>query len=209
MQKIFFFYDLPVSAKILIYLQRNNSKMEQNNNTFTKSTMTSGAILGSSLILFAFLMYIAGLDDGSSLNMLNYVILIGGIMYGIKQVRDKVQNGFISYGRAVGSGTLVALFASIILAFYMFILTKYLDNSIIAKSIELAQQKWSESGMSDDQIEAMTKVAEPFMNPGFMAFGTVFSFTFLGVIISLIVGAFMKKNPDIFANNTNSLDSTI
>ncbi len=183
--------------------------MEQNNNSFTKSTMTSGAILGAGMILFSFVMYIAGLNDGNSLNMLSYVILIGGIMYGVKQVRDKVQNGFISYGRAVGSGTLVTVFASIILAFYSFVLMKYVDNSIIAKSIELAQQKWSEGGMSDDQVESMTKVVEPFMTPGLMAFGTVFSLTFLGVIISLIVGAFMKKNPDIFANNTNSLDSTI
>ncbi|HEX2934924.1 MAG TPA: DUF4199 domain-containing protein [Bacteroidales bacterium] len=183
--------------------------MEQTNNTFTKSTMTSGAILGSGMIIFSFILYIAGLNEGTSLNMLSYVILIGGIMYGIKQVRDKIQNGFISYGRAVGSGTLVALFASIILAFYMFILMKYVDNSMIAKSIELTQQKWSEGGMTDDQVESMTKMVEPFITPGFMAFGTVFSITFVGVIISLIVAAFMKKEPNIFANNTSSLDSTI
>lgn len=183
--------------------------MEQSNNTFTKSTMTSGAILGFGMIIFSFILYIAGLNEGSSLNVLTYIILIGGIMYGIKQVRDKVQNGFISYGRAVGSGTLVALFASIILAFYMFVLMKYVDNSIIVKSLEMLQQNWSEKGVSDEQVEAMTQLLAPFMTPGFMTFSTIFGLTFLGVIVSLIAGAFMKKDPNIFANNANSLDSTI
>ncbi len=170
--------------------------------------MTSGAILGSSLIIFSFILYIAGLNENKVLNLFSYAILIGGIIYGIKQVRDKIQNGFITYGRSVGTGTLVALFASIILAFFMFILMKYVDSSIIEKSMELAQQQWSESGMSDDEIETMTKMAESFMTPGFMAVGTVFGFTFFGAIISLIVSAFMKKEPDIFANN-NTIDSTI
>jgi hypothetical protein len=183
--------------------------MEPSGNSFTKSTMTSGAIMGFGLIVFSFLTYIAGLNENKVLNLFTYVILIGGIVYGIKQARDKINNGFISYGHAVGAGTLVALFASIILAFYVFILMKYVDGSILAKTMELAQQKWSEGGMSEDQIESLTKMMETFMTPGLAAFGTIFSLTFFGTIISLIVSAFMKKEPDFFANSNNTLDSAI
>jgi hypothetical protein len=68
--------------------------------------------------------------------------------------------------------------------------------------MEAMQQKWIEKGMTDDQIELMTPMLDVLMKPGFLAFFKLLGLTFMGTIFSLIIAAFMKKEPDIFSNNS-------
>jgi hypothetical protein len=176
--------------------------MEESNNSFIKNTMTTGAILGTVLIAYTLIINLTGLSNNTIYGLIADIFFIGGIMYGIKQVRDKVQDGFISYGRGVGAGVLVSVFAGIILAFYTFINLKYFDQSVIPKTMEAMQQKWVEKGMTDDQIELMTPMLEVLMKPGFLAFFKLLGLTFMGTIFSLIIAAFMRKEPGIFSNNS-------
>jgi ethanolamine transporter EutH len=164
--------------------------------------MTSGAILGIVLALYSLIPELIKLSDNIVMDYIGYVIFITGIILGIKYIRNKVENGFITYGKALGAGVLISLFTGFIMAFYSYILVKFIDPNLMAKALEVSQQKWMDSGRTDEQIEMMTSISEIFMTPGFAAFSAIFSFTFFGTIVSLILAAFMKKEPDIFANNS-------
>ena len=174
--------------------------MEQENNpNLMKSTMTSGAILGTALVIFSLILYMAGLIFSKGLSYFSWLILIGGIVWGIKSYKDQ-QQGFISYGRALGVGMLTVLFASIIAALFNYILYAYIDPSLVEKSIEMARNQMVEKGtLSDEQIELGLSMTKKLMQPGFMALMTVFGSGFMGLIFSLIIAAFMKNEKSVFS----------
>jgi hypothetical protein len=194
------------SHKKLIYLRQTLKSiiMETNKNSLFKSTLTLGATLGIALIIYSILLYILNLSLNKSLGYISYVIIIGGLYFAIKQYRDKEQNGFITYGKALGVGALVLLFASIIASIYTYIFFAYIDPNIINKILEMSQTKLLEKGMSDDQIQTALQMSAKFMKPGLMAIFGFIGQMFFGFILTLIVAAFLKKEQNLFATSENN-----
>jgi len=173
--------------------------MEQTNKpNLMKSTMTSGAIMAAGLLIFTLILYMTNLILSTGLNYLSYLIVIGGIILGIKNYRDQEEQGFISYGRAFGVGMLTVLFASVIMAIFMYVLYSVIDPGLIEKTLELTRTKMADQHLTDDQIEMGLNMSKKFMTPGIIAVGTIFSYGFIGAIISLIIAAFMKKDKPVF-----------
>ena len=184
----------------------NQIIMEQTDNSnLMKSTMTSGAILGAALVIYTLILYMTNLTYSTGLGYVSYLIMIGGIVLGIKNFRDQEQEGFISYGRALGVGMLTVMFASIIMAVFVYILYTIIDPGLVEKGIEIARNKMAGKNLSDDQIEMAINMTKKFMTPTFMVIGTIIGYAFFGLIFSLVVAAVMKKDKDIFT--TGTLDS--
>ena len=173
--------------------------MEQTNNpNLIKSTMTSGAILAAALLIYTLILYMTNLTFSTPLGYVAYLILIGGIIWGIKSFRDQEQNGFINYGRALGVGMLTVAFASIIMAIFIYLLYSIIDPGLIQKGIELARTKLVEKNLNEDQIEMAINMSKKFMTPAFLAIGTILGYGFLGLIFSLIIAAVMKNEGNTF-----------
>jgi riboflavin transporter FmnP len=166
--------------------------------------MTSGAILGAGLLIFTLILYITNLTYSKGLGYLSYLIIIGGIILGIKNFRDHEQQGFITYGKAVGAGVLTVVFASIIMAIFNYILFKVIDPNLIEKGMEIARTQMMEKNLNDDQIEMAMKMTRTIMSPGVMAIITILGNAFMGTIFSLIIAAFMKKDKNIFNQPTEN-----
>jgi hypothetical protein len=167
--------------------------------------MTSGAILGAGLLIFTLILYMTNLTFSKGLGYISYLIIIGGIILGIKNFRDQEQQGFISYGRAVGAGVLTVVFASVIMAIFNFVLFKVIDPNLLEKGIEVARTQMMEKNLTDDQIEMALKMTRMIMSPAVMVIMTIIGNVFIGTIFSVIIAAFMKKDKSIFnqpAENT-------
>jgi F0F1-type ATP synthase membrane subunit c/vacuolar-type H+-ATPase subunit K len=179
--------------------------MEQTNNSnLMKSTMTSGAILGAALLIYTLVLYMTNLTFSSVLGYVSYLIMIGGIVLGIKNFRDQEQQGFITYGRAIGIGMLTVLFASIIMAVFIYLLYTVIDPGLIEKAIEFSRNKMAAKNLTDDQIEAAINMTKKFMTPAFMVIGTIIGYGFFGLIFSLIISAFMKKEKGVFSETLDN-----
>lgn len=180
--------------------------MSQENPSQIKFTLNYGAILGIILIIVSIIFYIAGFDAATSRwsQWLYYAIMIGVIIFSIKTYRDNYLGGAISFGHALGTGVLVALFGSIIYAVYSYIFLSFIDATVIDKIMTAAEEDMINRGMSDEEIEQAMSFTRTFMaNPALIAVVTVVSFTFFGFIFSLIISLFMKKNPvDTFDQET-------
>jgi hypothetical protein len=163
----------------------------------TKSALNYGAILGLVLMIFSLIVYLFELYD-SWLNWLGVVVLILGIIYGIKNFRDRERGGFITYGGAVGYGTLIALFASIITAFGTYIYLGFVDDGFLEYQRVKQEEVLYESGLSDEQIEQQLEMAGRFMGPGVIAVSSIFTTTIVGLIVALIAGIFLKREPEHF-----------
>lgn len=182
--------------------------MQENKSIFWKNSMNFGAIAGLAFIVYAVILFVLGLSESRTAGYLNYLILIAGIFIGTKQYRDNYNNGLISYKNALGSGTLISLFASIILAFYMYVFIEFIDTDALDKLMVLTEERLLDRGMPDDQIEAAMEINRKFMTPAFVAILTVPTFTFFGFLFSLITSAILKKEGDMFNTDMKQIEDS-
>lgn len=164
-----------------------------------KHAMNWGGVLGLLLILFSLTLYLLGMGESNAVS-LTYLIMIGVICYGIVQ-RRKQQDGFITYGEGLATGTAIAFFGGVISAFYSFIHMSFIDTDQLARLLVKMEDQLFDSGMASSQVDMMMGIYEKMFRPVPMFFMAIFSSAFVGFIISLIAAAIFKKNDESFEAN--------
>jgi len=174
---------------------------ELKENSFSKSAMFYGAIIGISLVLYTFIIYLVGLSTNRYIGFIQYIIIIGGIYISTKKYRDESLKGYISYGRALGFGTLTIFFSSLIIGFFNYILYKFIDPSLIDKILAVSEEAMTKQGLTDEQIDLAIEMTKKFTSPLFLTFSTIFGLSFMGFLFSLLTSAFVKKKDESFGSN--------
>lgn len=177
--------------------------MENKQPAMSKSALNFGAKLGLVIMIISLVNYVFELYEASTaistvISILSIAILAGGIYMGTKSFRDTAGGGNITYGKALGYGTLVALFAGIITSAFAFIYLGFIDDSFLQYTLTQQEDQMYEQGMPEEQIEMGMKMTKMFMKPGALALMGILSNTFIGFIISLITAAILKKEPKEF-----------
>lgn len=169
--------------------------MEEQKPSLWKNALNWGVILGIALIIYSLLMWFLDLSLEKWVSWISYLIMIGGIILGTKSYRDNNLNGAITYGQALGFGVLMLLFASFVSAIYSYIFFAFIDPEFVNKMLQMVEEQLLERGMPDEQIEMAIEMQRKFMKPVIMALMTIPTYTFVGLIISLITSIFLKKQP--------------
>ena len=167
-----------------------------NNNNFWKNAMNYGAILGLALIIYSVVLYLLNFSNARGAGIFSYLILIAGIIMAIKNYRDKTLGGYMNYGTGLGLGTVIGLFAGILLGFYIFLQMKFIDPDIIEQGFRIQEERMLERGMNEDQVEMSIEMARKFATPVATAVSTIFFMTLFGFVVSLIAAAILKKDDD-------------
>ncbi len=175
--------------------------MNKDKAPFYKTALYYGLMLGLILILFDIILWITHLKDSTIVHNLSLIIIIVGIVIGIKKYRDKVNDRIISYSKALGLGTLIVFITSVILAVYYYLFYTIIDTEAISKIIELSEEKMIETGLDDEQFDIALEMTKKFTTPFMLSIGTIFSVTFWGFIFSLIVSLFLKKENNPLKND--------
>lgn len=175
--------------------------MEENKPSNVKVAINHGLLLGVALVLFSLLMYIIGIQLDSKVQWISYGIMIAGLFFGMKQWRDKYNDGFLTYGQAFSNGFLTTLFAGILTSIWVLIFFSVIAPEEINKMLEIAEEKMYESqpNLSDEEIETALKYSKMFMSPVWMAVWGFIGNLVAGTIISAIVAIFVKKEKAFFA----------
>lgn len=177
--------------------------MEPKSNPMFKSAMTSGLVLGIAIVIYSLITYVLGvLKPPFWVNLIQYLIIIAGIVYGTKKFRDEDLGGEISYSKALGFGILICVFAAVISGIYMILLTTVIDPEYMTKMMSMIEEEYVKMGMTEDQIDAAMKIASKMQSPILIVFSSIFGFAFMGTIFSLVTSAFLKKEKSIFENPT-------
>ncbi len=168
---------------------------ESNTPSMGKTALNFGFITGLAIIILNLVFYLTGSLPNSWFNNLSYLVLVGGIALSMKNFRDEVCGGFISYGRALGFGTLMVLIASVIYGLYSFLLFAYIDPDLTKVYLEKTEEQLiiNNPDISDEELDMILAAYEQTLRPGFRLIGAIFSYTFMGFIFSLIISAFFKK----------------
>lgn len=159
-----------------------------------KATLNSGLILGLALVIYTLLLYFLDQTFNKTLGYVSVIILIVGLVLGIKSFRDDARDGVLSYGQGVGAGTVIGLYAGIIGAVFTFLLYEVIDPDLQGKLLTFTEEKIIESGrVPEEMMDQMIKQQKMFLKPWVLAVGGVVNNVFYSVVISLIASIFLKK----------------
>lgn len=173
--------------------------MESKSNPMYKSAMTSGLIVGIALVVFSLIIYIMGVVKPPFwVSLIQYAIIIGGIIYGTKKFRDEELGGEISYSKALGFGVLICFVAAVISGIYTILLMTVIDTEFVSKMMSIMEEEFISKGMPEEQVDAAMKMVSKMQSPIIMAITAIISLTFMGTIFSLVTSAFLKKEKSIF-----------
>ncbi|MFP4619826.1 MAG: DUF4199 domain-containing protein [Bacteroidales bacterium] len=176
---------------------KNSDKQE---NTYLKSTMTFGFITGMVLIVYTLLLYATNnlIRSNLFLSILNYVILIAGIVMGTRSYRDQILGGYISYGKALGYGVVLSVFTGVVLGIFTYLLYAVIDPGLMEQSMKIMEEEMLNQGISPEQVETLSGMQKQLRSPFMMLISSVFTYALMGLIFSLITSAFLKKDKPIF-----------
>jgi hypothetical protein len=178
--------------------------MENNETTarpgMFKSALTYGLLIGILLIVIHLVFYFAGAMTSKYMAYLYYAVMLAAIILATKAWRDEVMGGYIRYGQALGFGTLTIFLAAAMVGIYIFIFYKFVDPGALNELMVGAEQQMIEKNpnITDEELDMALTVSQKFMKPGFLGITSIFNYTFLGFVMSLITSIFMKKtNPEV------------
>jgi hypothetical protein len=157
--------------------------------------LKAGLITGLVMTVYSIILNMAGLTQSSPLHYLSFLMLVGGLVYGMRDFKGQ-NGGYMSYGQGLGVGTLTAgvagLLSSLVSTFYV----KFVDPSVLQRTMDAQRDQMEERGFSDAQIDQAMKIAESMS--GFSFLIATLSVVFFGFILSLIIAAFVKRERDVF-----------
>ncbi len=88
--------------------------MEENQKSVVMPSLMYGIYLGFALIVYSLILFLLDVDHESKLTWISYVIMAAALFWAMISVRDKELDGFISYGKAFGTGFWTGLFMMLI-----------------------------------------------------------------------------------------------
>jgi hypothetical protein len=168
--------------------------MEERPNIW-KNGLNSGLIVGLVLVIFSFILYLTHLQQNRLLSNLSFLILLGGIIWAHLNYK-KSGDGYMSYGEALGVGTIVSGVTGLFNGVFVLIYNKFVEPDLMERTVQEQIVVLQDQGMSRAQIEQFQDIMSFIQSPIALFFITFLSFVFFGFIFSLIISAFTKKaNP--------------
>ena len=160
----------------------------------SKFAMQQGLILALITTIYTLVVQLTGLYTESWPNYISFAIYIGFIIYMFSSYKAQ-NNGYMKLGRAIGIGTLAMTVAGAVSAIVTALYIQFVDDSSIKYQMEKQMEEMYNQGMTTEQIEAAEKMAGMFQGPVFVIIAGTIAAAISGVIISLVIGLFMKSNP--------------
>lgn len=170
--------------------------MEEKKVSYGKMSLYYGLVVGGIIVLLSLILYIFDVERESYLNLIQYLVLLGGIIWGAKTFRDLYLDGNITYGKSFSVGFMIGLFATIISSIYTYLLFQYFDPGMITEIINNAEQNILKTNpnISDANLEIAVKYTAKFTTPLLITVWAFIANVIISVIISLIVSIFIKRD---------------
>jgi hypothetical protein len=159
-----------------------------------KSNLTNGLILGLVGVVYSFVMYFLDLSFNKAQGYIFMVVQIVLLYILIKSYRDNFMHGQITYGQSLGAGVIICLYYSIIMAIFMYLLYTVIDTGLVNKQLAFVQEAMEKKGgIPQATIDTAMKFQAKLMKPAIMAPLSIFGNMLWGVILSLIISIFVRK----------------
>ncbi len=165
--------------------------------------MTYGLIAGTIVAALMFITMplldkgVINFDNGEFVGYTTMVISLSLIFFGVKTYRDKHANGVITFGKGFRIGLLISVIAALMYAVSWEISYNTFYSDFMTKMSDHHMSELRTNGASEAELqtasEDMAMMMEYYKNP-FIRFAiTMMEILWVGVVISLISAALLRK----------------
>lgn len=161
--------------------------------------LISGLITSLWVAIFPFVSEECNTDLGMVYGYTAMIIAFSMVFVGIKNYRDKFNNGEVAFGKAFMIGFYIALIASTFyvltwLISYYFFIPDFFDK-MTNSSVKQMHAKGVPQAEIDKHIAEIANYKEMYKNPLFNIAMTYTEILPVGVLVSLICAAILKRKP--------------
>ena len=178
-------------------------------NTFMRSSLNSGLIVGLVVSAYLLLKEIIGFSGTGTGFLTPLLFLIGLVMTG-KQFEKSAPDADFSYSRAFGFGALASLVAGVVYALLSYIYYNYFSAEGVMPIIIQFENNMLRADMSSqemEQLENFSDIMRQYLTPTTLALGRFFNIAFLGLFLSLISAIFtQRKQQNPFDRDMKKID---
>ncbi len=158
-----------------------------------KETLNYGIIYGLITVVLSVLTYMFDLTFKPWIIWPSLLLGVVVLFFLLRSYRDHYNNGYISYGKSVGAGVIISIYAAIISAIYIYVLYSFIDPGLMDKSMAIAEARMVDKGVPEAAIEKAMEMQAKMMKPWFTSLMSIFNSVLYGLILSLIVSLFVMK----------------
>ena len=153
-----------------------------------------GLITGIALIIYSTLLYNLGQTVNGWLTIFIYGIIVAGLVLGMREYRT-LNGGYLTFGEGVGLGALLSAVAGVLSSAYNVLYTTLIDPTVQERTMDQMREQLEDQGkLSDDQIDQALEISKTFQSPGLQFIAGIFGAILIGVVLSLIVAAIMRRH---------------
>lgn len=156
-----------------------------------------GLILGA--VIFGLALTFGGGLSYTTQKIIGYGSMVASlsfVYFGIKHFRDQVNDGKVTFGKALLIGVLISAFVGLGVGIVDYLYTTVINPNFaedyLAKTLEGYETLYSGEELTAKKAE-LTKQMKDFGGSGFMAALMFFTVLIIGFIISLISGLILQK----------------
>jgi hypothetical protein len=158
------------------------------------TTVLFGLYSAGVAIVLTLIQYFTGIDRTSTANWLawlNVPFLVLFIWMAMKERKEEDFGGTITYGQCIGTGTLVGFFAGIVGAIFTYVYFTSINPGIVDFTVQKQSAGMQAQQMDPEKLKAGMAMMKQWFIPIGVG-GVLIGDVLFGLIISLIVGAFVK-----------------
>lgn len=166
----------------------------ENQPSLARIALKWGLITGVALVLYTTLLYVLDLVTNRGLSVIVYVILAGGLVLGMREYRT-ANGGYMTYGNGINIGALLSAVAGFLSSTFSVFYTQIIDPTFQSRVTEQIRAQMEEQGnLSDEQIDQALEIAQKFQSPGITFIVGILGTILVGVILSLVIAAIIRRN---------------
>ena len=158
-----------------------------------KSALKWGGIGGVSMTILGLIMYILNIEYGSKLNYLGYAILIGVVLAGSYEFRDKLNGGFATFTELFKYAIIICLTYALISTIWSVIFMQFIGTDLVSEVLEQSRIQLEERGLDEATIEMSLSWTKTMMKPHFFALTSMFALMVVGTLISVLTSSVLRR----------------
>lgn len=190
-----------INQEIMENIEEITNLDSKGGSSLSSYAIKNGLIISGITVLYSLLLYATDLMFNVWLSALTWLVVIIGIFYAIKNNRDKINRGYITFGKAFTVGVYIVLIYAVISVAFGYILTNFIDPQLTERAMQQVEERLLNQGLSDDMIEQQMDMQTKLMDGPLFYVGLIiqlFSMVFIGLIISLVGALIFKRQDDSF-----------
>ena len=165
--------------------------------TTTAVGLRYGLLTGLVSIIISFGLFATHMEQ-SPLRYVSFLVLVGGLVMAMRQYKED-NAGFMGFGEGIGIGAVLSGVVGVLSAIFTYAYMNVIDPDVVGRMMDKVRSDMeARGGMSDEQIDQAMSMAGKFMNGPIMVVVVVLTTVLMGVLLSLLIAAFIKHSKPEF-----------